>query len=263
MSLFRNINLCCAALLGAACGSGDHRVALEWQVVALSEPNVAYPGIEGAKICLAAQPDMGCATTDPRGHFTLKDVLPNAEVVLTIEKDGYIPSLKPIRTTDQDNVVSQPIVMLKSTDLPNGLGFDVDTKDSGIIDFFAMVFPQDDPFNPGPLWGVKVELSPKPEIHPVYFGERGVLDPALTATASYDGTFGLGNLSSGRFFNVPPGDYTLSFTPPPGYACYSLTDPLAAWGFPLPMRSAVRVPVRAGYDTTNVGVHCSLAINSP
>jgi len=79
---------------------------------------------------------------------------------------------------------------------------------------------------------VKVELSSKPEIHPVYFGERGVLNPALKATASYDGTFGLGNLSSGRFFNVPPGDYTVSFTPPAGYTCAQLDRPLAAWAFP-------------------------------
>jgi len=84
---------------------------LNWQSVALGEPNVAYPGIQGAKVCVDAQPGVNCATTDARGHFLLKDVSPNAEVVLTIEKDGYIPSLKPIRTTDEDNVVSQPIVM--------------------------------------------------------------------------------------------------------------------------------------------------------
>jgi len=101
-------------------------------------------------------------------------------------------------------VVSQPIVMLKSTDLPSGLGFDVDIRIRDHDSFHGLA--QDDPFNPGPLLGVKVELSSKPEIHPVYFGERGVLNPALRPPLrTGDGTFGLGNLSSGRFFNVPPG----------------------------------------------------------
>jgi hypothetical protein len=265
MSLFKNTRLGCVALFGIACGStGRTTVPLSWRVVQQGKANVVYPGIEGAKVCVEAQPAISCAMTDAQGNFTLNDLPASAEIVLTIEKDGFIPSLKPIETAGPPNlatqdiatVVPQPIVMFQAADLPTNLGFDIDTKDSGIIDFFVLVFQGANQSNPSPLAGVKVALSPTTQTGAVYFSEPGVFDPALQATASFGGTVGLGNLTSGHFFNVPPGDYKVTFTGPAGYTCATLTSPVPAWGFPVPGQSAVRVPVRAGHNTANIGMHC-------
>jgi len=256
MSLFKNASLCGLTLFGVACAADARGVNLSWRVVAQSTPTAVYPGIEGAKVCVDAQPEIGCATTDAHGNFTLKDLPKSTELVLTVEKDGYIPSLKPIETADRFTLVPQPVVMFKAADLPTDLGFAIDTQGSGIVDFFVLVFQGDNQTNPNPLAGVHVALSPTTGKDPVYFREPGVFDPALKATDSFGGTAGLGNLTSGHFFNVPPGEYTVTFTAPAGYTCASLTSPVPAWGFPVPGQSAVRVPVRAGYNTANIGMHC-------
>ncbi len=261
MSTFRNASLCVAALVGAACSdpSSDPFVQLKWKVVAEGPPNTTFPAIAGAKVCVDAHPEVACATTDADGAFTLKDLPANAELVLVTDEDGFIPSLQPIHTPTTDAVVTQPIVMLKATGLPTNLGFDIDTTESGIIDFFAIVLKEDDGLNYGPLPGVIVTLSPKAEQDAVYFAQPGIADPTLHATLSFGGLFdgaGGGTVTSGRFFNVPPGDYRVSFTAPPGYTCGDLTSPLAAWGFPVDGQAVVRVPVRKGYDTGKVGVRC-------
>jgi hypothetical protein len=252
MGVFKNASLCCAALFGVAC-SNERSNTLANQVVALGKPNAEYPAIAGARICVDARPELACATTDAQGFFTLNDVPIDTEIVLTIEKEGYVPSLKAMGLSRGDNVVRQPIVMFKMADLPADLGFDIDTKDSGIIDFFVFEFL--DGGTPVVLPGVKVTLSPETEHGAVYFSEPGLFDPTLRATASYSGSFGRGNVGSGRFFNVPAGDYTLTFTAPEGYTCAGFTAP-QAWGFPVPGKSAVRAPVREGYATYGVGMHC-------
>jgi hypothetical protein len=255
MGLFRNGSLGCLALLGVACSGTNNRTTVDWRVVKQGDPNAPSPGLAGVKVCVDGHAEVSCVTTDAQGDFSLGFLPDGSEIVLVLEKDGYVPTLKPITTGYTDTTVAQPITMYRAADLPTNLGFAVDAKGAGSIDFLVIVRPQDDAVLAGPLPGAVAALSPAAGESAVYFGTPGVLDPTLKATLSSGGNFALGTASSGRFFNVPPGDYTLTFTPPPKYRCSSFASP-ADWGFPVPDQPAVRVPVREGYNTANVGVYC-------
>ncbi len=260
MSFFRNGSLCCLALLGAACSGNDGRTELSWRVVRQADPNDPAPGIAGVKVCVDGRDDVPCVTTDSAGNFTLYHVPAGADLVLVLDKDGYVPSLKPLTTSfEPSHEVAQPISMLKNEDVPTSVGgIPVDAAGKGSIDFFVIVRPEDDAGLAGPLPGATAVLAPVIDAGAVYFGKPGVLDPSLKATLSSGGNFLLGTVTSGRFFNVPAGTYTLSFTGPSKYICSSFGSPSADWGFPVDGEAAVRVPVREGYNTANVGVYCKL-----
>ena len=257
MSVFTKGSLGCLLLLGVACSGNDNRTKLDWQVVEDGDPNDRAPAVAGVKVCVDGHADIACVTTDKAGHFSLGDLPAATELVLVLEKEGYTPALKPIKTTYEDIAVPRPITMSKVADVPTNLGFDVDTKGAGSLDFFVVVLPQDDGSGGGPLPGATVALSPGAERGPVYFATPDVLDPTLTATLSFGGNFELRTTTSGRFFNVPPGDYTVTFTAPPKYTCTTFSAPNEFFGFPLADALAVHVPVRAGYNTANIGVSCA------
>jgi hypothetical protein len=257
MSVIRNGSIC-LALLGVGCGGANNRINLDWKVLQQADSDDPAPGIAGVEICVDGHAEVPCVTTDAQGAFTLRDLPSGSEIVLVLEKDGYVSALKPIETSFEDSEALRPITMSKATDAPPDLGFDIDTKGAGSIDFFIVVLPENDAGPAGPISGATATLSPAAGEGAIYFAKPGVLDPTLEATLSSGGNFDMRTATSGRFFNVPPGDYTVNFTPPPKYTCTSFAPPTANFGFPVPDQPAVRVPVRAGYNTANIGVSCAL-----
>jgi hypothetical protein len=198
-----------------------------------------------------AHPEIDCTTTDSEGHFTLSDLPRDTELVLVLGKDGYNPSLKPIETSAIDMLGIKPIVMGTRAALASqvaSLGVDVDLENSGNFDFFAVGLAPGKTSDIVLLDGATATLSPKRGDGPFYRGKDNVLDPTLEATTSAGGNF---------FFNVPPGDYEVHFTAPPGYTCAGISYPFGGWGFPVADAPAVRFPIRKGYHTADIAVLCT------
>jgi hypothetical protein len=301
MNVSRSKSLCCVALLGVACSGNDnsarttHRVEntgtagsngtggresggggtgspagvkaeagvtgakLKWQVIWPSQAD-GSPGVEGVKVCVDAHPAIACVMTDAGGNFTLPGLPGDTELVLLFEKDGYLPVLKPIETSNIDMEGRGSIAMLKVMDSPRSMfqfqtdpGFDIDTKSKGSISFFVVGPEADSAIGVGPLLGGRAALSPAAGDGPIYRRADGALDLGLEATDQNGGNF---------FFNVPPGDYEVRFTAPPGFDCASISFPFAGWGYPIAGEPAVHVPVRQGHITGDIGVLCTPGVDA-
>src|SRR5258708_19271941 len=101
MGIFTKGSLGCLVLLGVACSGNDNRTKLDWQVMRVVDPN--HPeAVADVKVCVDGHADIACVKTDAQGHFSLGDLPGGTELVLDLEKDGYVPSLKPIKTSYDD-----------------------------------------------------------------------------------------------------------------------------------------------------------------
>ncbi|HVU00935.1 MAG TPA: hypothetical protein VHE30_04255 [Polyangiaceae bacterium] len=232
-------------------GTGDAGLAgadLKWKVLPASDPNSDAPpsGIAGVHVCVDEHPEIACADSDADGFFTLKHLPQTSDVVLELTKDGYIPQLVAIETSDIDmNAVQNPVQMTPTgADLSATLGFTVDGTNLGAIGFFVLGAVGS---GFGPLPGSTATLTPDGAKGPFYYHADGQYDPALKKTESY----------GGAYLNVPEGNYKLTFTPPPGYDCAGISFPFAGWGFPVANEPAVTFPVKKGHLTGGVGNFCT------
>jgi hypothetical protein len=201
------------------------------------------PPVSGVRVCIDAHPEIPCATSDDEGAFTLGGLPSQTDLVLTCERDGYVHALRAIETasTDMDNT-SSPIVTSKSDAPRPDLGFSFDDS-MGAVTFFVLKAEAD-----GGLAlprGVTASLSPGAGKGPFFTRPNDTFDTSATST--------IGGL--GFFFNLPPGDYELSFDDPDA-DCAPISYPFGAWGYPTPPTS-VRFPVRSGFVTDEVGVLCT------
>lgn len=252
MRFFKILQMGCGALgaLGAlGCSGGDEPVTLDWRAAWFDASSFEWDAVAGATVCVDDHPEVDCQQTDAEGIFTLTNLPADSDVVLTLTKRGYLPTVKLIHTQSVDASVPQALVVLRESDLPAGLD---GTK--GVIGFFVFDFPPGSG-TPKNLPGVKVWLSPETEAKPIYQVE-GEYDSSLTATPEIpDDANSVGLFTGGKYLDVPPGEYELHFTPPDGYKCQSIG---VNWsGIPVPGEEAVRVIVRAGYYTADVGMNCT------
>ena len=207
-------------------------------------PAPMLSGLSGVKVCVDDMPNIACATTDAKGAFELDGVPGLTSLVLTLDRDDYVPASKSIQTADTDmNVNGSSILMYPTGSLkpPDGVQ---QAPDTGSVDFFAIGPKDDDPKSFVVLSDVTVALSPAKGQGPYFSDGRGVYDPQATATV---GGFGF-------YLNLPPGEYTLTFTDPK-HDCAPVSAPIGGFGVPVPPTS-VKFTVLAGYLTEEVGVYC-------
>ncbi len=245
MRLFMGLNLGCVALLALGCGSNSERVSMDWRVNWYDSASGDVVNLEGATVCVDDHPDVECQQTDADGLFTLTGLPPDSDVVLTVEKSGYLPGIKLLRTPTTSASVAQGFGLAREEDLPT-TDNELDLKHTGVVDFF--VFDSLDAPLPRALPGVKVALSPEVEAHPLYAAGDGTYDASLLSTPKAD------EFTGGLFLNVPPGDYKLVFTPPSGYTCRPIGN--GTWGVAVEGEQAIRLTVRAGYFSTGLGMDC-------
>jgi hypothetical protein len=204
----------------------------------------ALGGLPGVKVCVHDMPDIACATTDAMGQFQLIGLPALTNVVLTLDKEGYVPASKSIQTASTDmNVNGSSILMFGATTLKAPDGF-VQVPNTGSVDFFAIGPTDDDPNALTILSDVGIALSPSVGDGPYFADAKGAYDPTATSTA---GGFGF-------YLNLPPGEYTLTFTDDK-HDCAPVSAPIAGFGIPVPPTSA-RFTVLDGYLTEEVGVFC-------
>jgi hypothetical protein len=207
-------------------------------------PAPTLNSLAGVKVCVHERPDIVCATTDAKGAFALVGLPALTNVVLTLDKDGYVPASKSIQTASTDmNVNGNSILMFGATTLKAPGGVEP-VPDTGSVDFFAIGPSDDNPDNFVILSDVGVELIPPRGAGPFFSDARGVYDRDAKKSV---GGFGF-------FSNLPPGEYTLTFTDEK-HDCAPVSSPIAGFGVPVPPTSA-KFTVLANYLTEEVGVYC-------
>ncbi len=232
--------------------------ALSWQVVEAHLPGVetagadagpadagdagATPPIPGARVCVDQHPEIPCATSAADGTFVLSGLPGGTDLALTLDKSGYTPTLQPIQTSNADMVATSPLGMTPTTDPLPDAGFAIDLQGNGAVTFFALAFSG---ATATPAVGVTAALSPAAGHGPLYTDGRGKIDLAATSLSGY----------GGLYYDVPAGDYTLTFAAA-AFNCSPISTPFAGWGYPLPPAS-VKFPVKAGYTVGGVGVLCA------
>jgi hypothetical protein len=224
---------------------------LEWSVTngaALAGTDGGAPpplsGLAGVKVCVHDMPEIACATTDAKGEFELLGLPALTNIVLTLDKEGFVPASKSIQTASTDmNVNGSSILMFGATTLQAPDGFE-QVPNTGSVDFFAIGPTDADPNTFVILSDVGVALSPSRGERPFFSDARGVYDPTAKSTV---GGFGF-------FLNLPPGEYTLTFTDEK-HDCAPVSAPIAGFGIPVPPTS-VKFTVLAGYLTEEVGLYC-------
>jgi hypothetical protein len=204
--------------------------------------------VPGVQVCVyGSDGGIPCVTTDDNGIFNLGGLPPRTNLVISLTKDGYGPVLKAIQTASSDmDGTSNPVRMLLSDDPAPPIGVAVDWTTHGSLSFFALDEPADAGGNFVADIGAAVALTPSAGNGPFYLNGAGDVD--LDASA-----LELGGV--GAYYNVPPGNYTLTFNDPVNN-CAPIDVFFAGYGFPDPPTS-VQFPIVAGYTTELVGVICT------
>lgn len=264
--------VCAAVFLVAGCGGeggdagGDdgcgeqgitlHGVVNEFE---LGKDRQQFPPLPRVKVCVYGESELPCARTDDSGVFSLCNVPEDANVILSFEKDGYVPSLRMLVTRTEDyDILAETVLGSIEDGIMEAEKFGVDLRGirGGALQFFG-ARPGDGVLQVATLEGYTVELNDldgdpamcassdgagEEPCEPIYLDPGGM--PNLEATES--SRFGVGAIG-----NVTPGEYVLSFAHP-SYECERL--PESGWETDEP--SAIRVKVIEDFITAQVGMFC-------
>lgn len=204
--------------------------------------------IPGAQVCVYQNSAIPCTTTAADGTFTLAGLPGGANLAVTVNKAGYVPTMLAISTARTDMDARSNPIFLNSTSAPTpGLDITMDWANTGQVIAFA-IGPAPDGGNsyPGDP-GATVAMSPMSGSGPFYENAQGQYVPTATSFLDFFATY----------FNVAPGMYTLTYTDPRN-DCEGIAFPFGGWGYPGPQGShSITFPVVAGYSTGIVGVLCT------
>ena len=201
--------------------------------------------LPGTHVCFqtAGTNDSGCTTTGNDGSFALSDAPANQSVMITFQKEGFVPTLRAIATETTDIVLPEgENVLLPASDPQIILGVGADPS-RGHVEFFVSS-PEAQPATAASVTMHAGTAAPRP---PIYFGADGAPAPGATSGAR------------GGFVNVRADLYVLRFAGSPSAKC----TPMGNYGWPLTVyedpssgEAAVLVPVVEGYVTAPVSAWC-------
>jgi hypothetical protein len=226
---------------------------LLWRVVESVNPGTrtdaglgataSFPPIAGARVCVYGRKDLPCATSHADGTFTLGGLKPLEQLTVTVDKDGYVGSLRSIEaaSTDMDGTGS-PIVMGKKGGGDLGLGIPI-MEDKGAVSIFVLGPAPDGGI--GLSHGAQLSLSPASGMGPYFTDPHDEFDKSATTM--------IGGLAF--YFNLEEGDYTITFDDPHA-DCAPVSFPFGEFGIPQAPRS-VKFKVLAGYATDELGALCT------
>lgn len=193
---------------------------------------VAAGPAEGLDVCLELTAGERCRRTDREGVVELEGLSPADEVLLVARGYGMPPHLYPVRTPDNNDVLSFPVV---SNDHFSQILHKVAVTVSSTAGQVVFIVN-------GPQWSLanaKVALTPaQGQIY--YTDDMGYLDPSRDRTSP---------LGIDGVLNVKPGTVALGVTEPA-----DCRREFNAWEAPLP--SQTTLPIRAGHLTWGHAFFC-------
>lgn len=202
--------------------------------------------VVGARVCVYQNDSIPCATTAADGTFTLSGLPLQTDLVITVVKDGYRSTMRPIETasTNMDgtgNAISLTPVTAPDPPVP----VTVDWQNKGQLSVFAIA-PQADAGNTyGGDPGATVALTPMSGSGPYFLHNDGTFDLAATSFVDVPGIY----------VNLDPGSYEVTFTDTI-HNCAPISTPFGQFGYPAPPTS-VKFPIVAGYMTGPIGIFCT------
>lgn len=229
------------AVSGASCDSdpAPRTVAMSGTIGDFA-PAAGLKPLEGVEVCTVEQPEVACATTDAAGHYALVGLPAGEDLLITYEKEGYLPQLGMLSTGSSD--VGPVEIRLAPTGAAEPLftiiGATYPLGDTGGITFGA--YPSTTGGGIGPedgLAGYSVALAPSSGVGPVYVNEQEFPDTAQTDTAAP---------GWGLYANIAPGTVALTFTKD-GKPC-DRVRPGYGWESSL-SGGTLQMPIVAGYLT--------------
>jgi hypothetical protein len=230
-------------------GLGDGSVGL----VDAGDGGSRLEPIAGVKVCAMRHTEIACAMTASDGSFTISGLIPGQQMALTFEKPGYISLIRPIVMGKMDEQDTVPVLMSRTSDAEPDLGAVIDLQTFGAVQFFLVSFAgaiantgAPNLYGLSDVPGVKVSMSPASGLGPYYTDSSNRIAFDAGSTVGFDALY----------FNVAPGDYTISVDDP-NDNCAALSFTYASAGYPaLSAPHGVAFPVVAGY-TDSVGVLCT------
>jgi hypothetical protein len=187
--------------------------------------------LEGVIVSVYNNAQISPVTTKSDGTFIMKG-LPKADTfVLSMNKAGYVPTLRLSYTYEVQTSVTATVMYTEDAMAVEAasVGATYPDPNSGFMTFFGTKSAN------GTLalldsFSVKLDPSPSGAKGPYYLNESLVLDTARTNASAW---------GAGAYFNVPPGNYKMTFSHP----SLKCGDP-------------VSVLVVAGYVSANVPAYC-------
>ena len=192
------VNIIALTLCLSACGGDSDPVTLSFQVDVIDF--LTQDPSEGVDVCLLDAGGNICQTTDADGQAILTEVPGNSDVTFSFAKSGYVTVEWPITTTEVNLVFPGTMVDNGSTDGQYGMFGLTRDPAKGVLGFNV---GNGDGVTANDVAGVSVSLAPDSAEATFYAGDNGMFDDELTATTVY---------GSGGMVNIPPGDYTVTFT---------------------------------------------------
>jgi hypothetical protein len=244
---------------GASCGEEGITLTGVVNEFTLGKERQQFPPLERVKVCVHDDPSVPCVRTDDSGIFVLCNVPTNEDLILSFEKDGYVPSLRMIVTRTEDyDILAETVLGSIDDGLMEAEKFGVDLRGirGGALQFFG-ARPGDGVLQVATLEGFSVELTDadgepatcvaedgkgEAPCQPIYLEPNG--EPNLDLTEST--RFGVGAIG-----NVNPGEYVLRFSHP-DFVCERLPES----GWAADEDSAIRVEVVENFITAQVGMFC-------
>src|SRR5262249_30832581 len=110
---------------GSAAGDAGKRdgFVLQWSVTdgaglfgGDGGPAPMLGGLSGVEVCVHDMPNIACAKTDAKGAYELDGVPGLTNLVLTLNREGYVPASKSIQTANTDMNVNGSSILMFPTD---------------------------------------------------------------------------------------------------------------------------------------------------
>jgi hypothetical protein len=153
------------------------------------------------------------------------------------------------RTNEQNGQF--PIFMTLASDAVPDAGFPIDTQNRGLVNVFliSLTTPRDAGPDSGMMFslvaGGTMSISPSSGNGPEYIDNNNRIDPTATSMIG----------ATAMFYNLDPGNYTVTATAP-NYDCEAVNFPFSADGYPTGTMHQVSFPILAGYIDL-IGLLCS------
>lgn len=225
-----------AAPDGGSPDGGPRTVAIEGDFFRIVTG--ATTPVEGVEVCVDGHAEVACAMTNAMGAYRLEGVPPATDLLLTFDKDGYLPAQRTVHTPAVRDMALF------------GFAF----GDDDYVAFFETALDLTLDPNLGILTFEATEASVVAVTHAGLEHVTASIDPASGDGPGYADAmqFPAGTLTEtsrsgwGYFVNVEPGEYLVTFTHP-DRPC--VAHPELGWPAPDGSTATTRVTVAAGHVT--------------
>jgi len=181
--------------------------------------------LDGVQVCVYGTPEVPCAET-LAGQFLLSGVVPGTNVVLSLSRVGFLPTLVMVSAEGAENDIAGSIFVISESQrdaIQDSVQATVDLQGAGLIDFITLAG-----------LGSPVE------------GVAGTLEPNSGQTYTH--------FAGGMIASVAPGDYELTLDHPNRQFCGPSGNSFNWVGR---RSNQVRLRVIAGYVTHLQGLICT------